>query len=214
MLQRLAVSAPGRNGWLRGARFEPSFLKEQRNPTRADLDSVATEFPIVLHDQTGHVAVVNTKAARELGVPEDSDGVLVEREDILSRAPRLDWRDLTQAASLTFQDWAQKGLVAITDATHTNDASSLQTLGELLVICEGPQITAMVGADRLGNLRYGDVHNGVRGGWELQTPSLQVGLVEIELPPGRRAAPSSHCGRLALEAGADAEPRGSRGRGG
>ena len=92
-------------------------------------------------------------------MPEDSDGVLVEREDILSRAPRLDWRDLTQAASLTFQDWAQKGLVAITDATHTNDASSLQTLGELLVICEGPQITAMVGADRLGNLRYGDVHN-------------------------------------------------------
>ena len=127
LLQRLAASAPGRNGWLRGARFEPSFLKEQRNPTRADLDSVATEFPIVLHDQTGHVAVVNTKAARELGVPEDSDGVLVEQEDILSRAPRLDWRDLTQAASLTFQDWAQKGLVAITDATHTNDASSLQT---------------------------------------------------------------------------------------
>ena len=174
LLQRLAVSAPGRNGWLRGARFEPSFLKEQRNPTRADLDSVASEFPIVLHDQTGHVAVVNTKAARELGVPEDSDGVLVEREDILSRAPRLDWRDLTQAASLTFQDWAQKGLVAITDATHTNDASSLQTLGELLVICEGPQITAMVGVDRLGNLRYGDVHNGVRVGHAKVMPDVAV----------------------------------------
>lgn len=47
-----------------GSRYNDLGLKEQRNPTREELDAVSTKHPIVITHITGHVAVANSLALK------------------------------------------------------------------------------------------------------------------------------------------------------
>jgi predicted amidohydrolase YtcJ len=49
-------------GWIIGNGYDDSQLKEQRHPTRQDLDAVSKEIPIVVIHQSGHLAAANSKA--------------------------------------------------------------------------------------------------------------------------------------------------------
>ncbi|MDD1795009.1 amidohydrolase [Enterovibrio sp. ZSDZ42] len=50
-----------------GFGYDDSQLKEQIHPTRYDLDAVSTEVPILIIHQSGHLAVLNSKALDMLG---------------------------------------------------------------------------------------------------------------------------------------------------
>lgn len=64
--QKLNAWAKGkaseRLGWIIGFGYDDAQLKEQRHPTREDLDAVSKDIPILAIHQSGHLAAVNSKA--------------------------------------------------------------------------------------------------------------------------------------------------------
>ncbi|NSL54924.1 amidohydrolase [Uliginosibacterium aquaticum] len=58
----------GKYGWIVGFGYDDAQLKEQRHPTREDLDQVSTELPVVIVHQSGHLGVMNSKALQMLGL--------------------------------------------------------------------------------------------------------------------------------------------------
>lgn len=66
-----------------GFGYDPAQLKEQRHPTREDLDVISTELPIALVHQSGHLVAVNTKALELGGItadtPNPAGGVIQRR---------------------------------------------------------------------------------------------------------------------------------------
>ena len=52
-------------GWVIGFGYDDSQL--ERYPTKADLDAVSTEYPIIIIHQSGHLSVVNSKALEMVG---------------------------------------------------------------------------------------------------------------------------------------------------
>ncbi|WP_424989231.1 amidohydrolase [Flagellimonas sp.] len=70
-------------GWIFGVGFDDSVLKENRFPTKHDLDQVTTEFPILLVHISGHFASVNSKGLELLGIDAstpDPEGGIIRRE--------------------------------------------------------------------------------------------------------------------------------------
>jgi predicted amidohydrolase YtcJ len=58
----------GQYKWVIGFGYDDAQLKEQRHPTRDDLDKVSSELPVVIVHQSGHLAVMNSKALEMLGI--------------------------------------------------------------------------------------------------------------------------------------------------
>ena len=78
-LQRILRDWIGRNGKvierygvIVGFGYDDSQLQEQRHPTRADLDAVSPDTPILIVHQSGHLGVLNSKALAEAGVTKDT----------------------------------------------------------------------------------------------------------------------------------------------
>ncbi|GIT68722.1 MAG: hypothetical protein Ct9H300mP26_4090 [Acidimicrobiales bacterium] len=69
---------------------------------------------------TSLLSIVQRELLKIKGPP---DGILVERQDALSRVPKLEIGELKRIAVKVFAEWREMGVVAITDATHTNDKS-------------------------------------------------------------------------------------------
>lgn len=121
-------AAPLGGAWIRAWGYEEWALAERRHPTREDLDRFAPGRPLVLHHRSGHAAVLNSAALAEVGDPGHPDGVLFDRHDLLSLVPRLDPAALREAATAVSREWEAAGVRAVTDATHTNGLSDLETL--------------------------------------------------------------------------------------
>ena len=73
-LQRLLKDWAAKNqtatdkvGWIIGFGYDDSQLREQRHPTRDELDQVSTTLPVVIVHQSGHLAVMNSKALEIAG---------------------------------------------------------------------------------------------------------------------------------------------------
>ena len=97
--ERAAVTPAG--VWVLGTGYDDNKLAERRHPTRAELDAVSPDKPVLLNHTSGHFCVVNTAAMRlarigEVPVPEggvvavDADGqptgLLEEQAQTLARA--------------------------------------------------------------------------------------------------------------------------------
>ncbi|MEG1006679.1 MAG: amidohydrolase [Bacteroides sp.] len=54
-------------GWIIGNGYDDSQLSEKDHPKATDLDKVSTEIPVMIVHQSGHLAVINTKAMQLLG---------------------------------------------------------------------------------------------------------------------------------------------------
>jgi hypothetical protein len=68
--------------WIRGANFNESKLEENRHITRWELDEAAPNNPVFIIADTGHQALVNTKAMEIAGIDEntpDPPGGEIER---------------------------------------------------------------------------------------------------------------------------------------
>lgn len=67
---RAAKVKPGE--WILGYNYNDLAMKEQRHPTRADLDAVSTEHPIFIRHVSGHLGVGNSLTLEKAGIREDS----------------------------------------------------------------------------------------------------------------------------------------------
>src|SRR3954447_6787555 len=85
VLSRLSKLAARTSGWIEGHGFDHEKLVERRFPTRADLDRVSRDRPIIISRICGHAVVVNsaalarvTEAQRRAG---DADTGLYTEDD-------------------------------------------------------------------------------------------------------------------------------------
>jgi len=86
--QRLAAQPPVEDEWLIGWGYDNSMLAEGRHPTRADLDEISRDLPIVVIHFSGHQVVVNSKVLALFNIDastEDPDGGRIFREPGSSR---------------------------------------------------------------------------------------------------------------------------------
>lgn len=58
--------------WVIGNGYDDSLLKEQRHPTRRDLDKVSSEHPIALIHVSGHLMAANSAALKIAGINSDT----------------------------------------------------------------------------------------------------------------------------------------------
>jgi predicted amidohydrolase YtcJ len=88
-LQRLLKDWAAKNqaatdkvGWIIGFGYDDSQLKEQRHPTRDELDQVSTTLPVIIVHQSGHLGVMNSKALEIAGytaASKDPEGGVIRR---------------------------------------------------------------------------------------------------------------------------------------
>ncbi len=72
----------GAGEWVAGTGWDEALLSEKRNPTRADLDAIAPNNPVVLIRAGAHSAVANSLALKLAGIDAntpDPEGGLIER---------------------------------------------------------------------------------------------------------------------------------------
>jgi predicted amidohydrolase YtcJ len=75
--------AAARLGWIMGNGYDDTQLKEQRHPTRQELDTISTTVPILAIHQSGHMGAVNSKAlelANMTAATPDPTGGVIRRE--------------------------------------------------------------------------------------------------------------------------------------
>ena len=153
---RAAAIALPSGAWIRAVGYDDALIEERRHPTRWELDRAASGRPVVLHHATGHAAVLSSAALAYVDAEVTGDGLWVDAQDLLARVPRLDDGALARGFRELVKDILQAGVVAVTDATHTNTPESLRALDQLNPGgAEGLEITGMLGWDRTGGLRPG-----------------------------------------------------------
>jgi predicted amidohydrolase YtcJ len=54
--------------WVIGMNYDDTGMKEQRHPTKADLDAVSTEYPIYIMHSSSHFGVANSLALKMAGI--------------------------------------------------------------------------------------------------------------------------------------------------
>jgi len=68
--EQAAATEPG--DWVSGFGYDDTLLAEKRHPTRAELDAVSTEHPVVAMHVSGHMLVANSMALASVGIGADS----------------------------------------------------------------------------------------------------------------------------------------------
>jgi predicted amidohydrolase YtcJ len=110
--------APG-DGWLRGMNLTSDDVD------RWTLDAVRGDRPVRVQHRTGALWVLNTAAARAVGLPDDHDGRLFRRDDWLRERVPSEEHDLAAVGA----DALALGVTAFTDTTpdrSTEDADALR----------------------------------------------------------------------------------------
>ncbi|MQP76545.1 amidohydrolase family protein [Stenotrophomonas sp. MYb238] len=80
---RAAATLPGGYRVLIGFGYDDSQLAEKRHPTRTELDAIATDIPVILMHQSGHLGAYNSKALEQAGINVDTpdpEGGVIRRE--------------------------------------------------------------------------------------------------------------------------------------
>lgn len=70
--------------WVQGNAYDHNFLVEKQHPTKALLDEVAPNNPVLIKHQSGHMGVLNTLGLKALGITIDTpcaEGGLIGRKD-------------------------------------------------------------------------------------------------------------------------------------
>lgn len=120
--------------WVYAAGLDENGLAEHRLPTRAEIDAVIPDHPVIIRRFCGHIGVVNSAALQLLGIddgivnPEGGnfgrdlngrlDGSAVESaaELVFRSVPPLDTTELIDALRSTIIDSTKLGLVAAVEA--------------------------------------------------------------------------------------------------
>ena len=68
--------------WIKGSRYAEYFLAENRHPTRADLDQVSLQHPVILYHTSFHACVLNSLALKMVGINRETvapQGGIIEK---------------------------------------------------------------------------------------------------------------------------------------
>lgn len=79
---RAAATPPGE--WIGGRNYDPNGMREQRWPTRWELDRVAPGHPVLITIRGGHACVVNSQALQLAGITRntpDPEGGVIDRDE-------------------------------------------------------------------------------------------------------------------------------------
>jgi predicted amidohydrolase YtcJ len=69
--------------WIKGSRYAEYFLTENRHPTRADLDRVSPQHPVILYHTSFHACVLNSIALERAGISRETEapqGGIIEKD--------------------------------------------------------------------------------------------------------------------------------------
>lgn len=124
--EKAARTPPGK--WVLGRGYDDTLLREQRHPTRKDLDRASTEHPIWIIHTSGHLGVANSLALKLAEVTKDTpqpaggrirmdsvtgepNGVIEERTSLVSRlTPSLTAEQRLEAIRLCDHEYLAKGV--------------------------------------------------------------------------------------------------------
>jgi predicted amidohydrolase YtcJ len=169
--------------WLRGFGYDDALLAERRPPTADELDAAVPSNPLVLRHRTGHVALLNSAAARALGRWAAGDPIAAE--ELPDRLPGMEPDALCEAVGDVSRTLARAGLVAVGDATAANDRGRLDALAGFAERGELRQeVVFMPGVDELARLyadglRFGSRHHGVAIGHAKVMPPATGAVGEV-----------------------------------
>ncbi|MFF3102303.1 amidohydrolase [Viridibacillus arvi] len=121
--------------WILGYGYDDTMLKENRHPTREDLDKVSKERPIFIKHISGHLAVANSAAleiAKLNATIKDPEGGRFGRDDqnnlngvlyepavmdlVFKHVPIPSKKDLIELLRKASQDYVAQGITTNTDA--------------------------------------------------------------------------------------------------
>lgn len=121
--------------WIQGYGYDDTLLKENRHPTRKELDRVTPNHPVFIMHISGHIAVVNSEALRLANIYEDTsdikgghygrdrdgflNGVLYENPimDLITAViPKPTIEEMITQLSEGVQDYLAEGITTNTDA--------------------------------------------------------------------------------------------------
>lgn len=141
---RLGEFQPGE--WVTGRGWDHSLWKENRVPTKANLDAISTEHPMLFNRVDGHSAVANSLALKQAGVTRDTpdpEGGEIVRDatgeptgwlketaiDLVARLiPEPSRERRKRGLLLAMQDAARWGVTSIQDNSTWEDFLALQEL--------------------------------------------------------------------------------------
>ena len=69
--------------WIKGSRYAEYFLAENRHPTRADLDRISPQHPVILYHTSFHACVLNSLAMEKAEISRESvdpQGGIIEKD--------------------------------------------------------------------------------------------------------------------------------------
>jgi predicted amidohydrolase YtcJ len=69
---RMQGQKAGENAWIKGRGYDDKRLKENRHPTRWDLDRVSTTRPVYIVRTDGHISAVNSYVLQLAGISKDT----------------------------------------------------------------------------------------------------------------------------------------------
>jgi len=125
-LSALAARTP--DGWIQGHGFDQDKLREERFPTRADLDRVSRKRPILISRICGHASVVNSAALARVRETERAagdveNGLYTEgaAEAFHRYVPKLSEAEQEEAALLACRVALRTGITSVQTLLDTPD---------------------------------------------------------------------------------------------
>jgi len=173
---RLAVAEAAPGQWIRGWGFHWARVRERRNPTRADLDAIAPDHPVVIIDASYHGCFVNSRGLEIAGIDRHTSphgqGIIVI-DDAGDPTGELFETSSDIPASLSWRSYAERSpeeairLVEANAVRHL--ALGITSVSDALVSPEGAALYAAVAA--AGRLPI-DIHQMLGGRTFFEAPRL------------------------------------------
>jgi predicted amidohydrolase YtcJ len=138
--------------WIGGRYFDPNGLKEERWPTREELDACTPENPLMITIRGGHACVVNSKALELAGITRDTpdpEGGVIEKDPptgeptgvlrdvpiMKTIVPQATLEDLKDGLALVSEEYVKTGITSTGDAGATDRPESYRAYQE--AVAEG-----------------------------------------------------------------------------
>lgn len=168
-LKEKAARTP-KGQWVRAWGYHESRMKENRLPTKEELDTVTTDHPIIVTRTCNHISAVNSKALQRAGLDNHSsdpdggrlgrhangelNGQLIESAhmNMFAKASFTD-EEIEEAHGLASRQFAEKGITSIHEASGFgfHNLRQLQAHSQAGIIKQRvySMIGALNGADKI-----------------------------------------------------------------
>ncbi len=203
-LRTRAAGAPP-DAWIRATGYNEFYLRENRHPTRRDLDAAVPDRPVRLTHRSGHAVVLNSRALALAGIHRDTPdpvygvidrdpdtgeptGLLLEMDDYLEGVvPPLSQEEVYAGVRLFNEQCLASGITSLQDATPGNSPERwrlFEVINERGLLT--PSLTLMAGASHLTRfLEEGFAFGHAGPGMRLGAAKVMLTMTTGSLNPSR-----------------------------